>query len=73
MGLFNDSKQLLSLAGAEGKVVKLRKLIALDLGSLDRPDGFLNRHAKIESGLTKLYAELEEAEQALHDTVNRIG
>lgn len=56
---------LLTFAQAEGKVVKLNKLIQLDEESLSRPDGFLNRHAKIKARLEKQYAQLREAEEVL--------
>jgi len=62
MSILENSKVLLSLANAEGKINKLEKLIRLDQESLSRPDGFLNRHAKIKVRLAKYYAELEAAE-----------
>lgn len=73
MSFFKDSKKILSFAQAEGRIIKLHKLIQLDRESLLIPDGFMNRHAKIEARMLKLYAELKEAEQAFQDTMERIA
>lgn len=71
MAFFNGSKKLLSLAQAEGKIVKLGKLIEIDRESLSRPDGFMNRHVKINTRLDKYYAELKEAEESFQKLVTK--
>lgn len=72
MSLLRDAKPLFSMAQAEGRINKLHKLIQLDQESLSRPDGFLNRHEKIEARLVKYYSDLKEAEQNFRNVMDNI-
>ncbi len=67
MSFIKDAKVLYSFAQAEGRVIKLHKLIQLEQESLQRPDFFLNRHAKIKSSIARYYDELKEAENLLNE------
>ncbi|MFC1776757.1 hypothetical protein ACFL3I_05360 [Pseudomonadota bacterium] len=69
--IYNDPPSAYAVAKAEGRVVKLHKVIDMLLEGFDRPDGFLNRHDKIHAKLDKYRAELHEAETALHKMMGR--
>ena len=66
-----DPPSAYAVAKAEGRVVKLHRVIDMLLEGFDRPDGFLNRHDKIHAKLDKYRAELDEAETALHRMMGR--